>query len=177
MVYHIWVPVVNEILTQSALRPAAAFRSRFDRFSRRETRSVNYWRSSKRGAVTPDPRKLLVVDDNLENRDLLSRRLVHLGYEVEIAENGARALAKIHRAHYDLVLLDHMMPGMSGLDLLRLLRATYSPSQLPVIMVSGVDDSDTIVDALDQGANDYMIKPVDMPMMDARINTQILRSQ
>ena len=127
--------------------------------------------------MTPDPRKLLVVDDNLENRDLLSRRLVHLGYEVEIAENGAQALAKIHQAHYDLVLLDHMMPGMSGLDLLRLLRATYSPSQLPVIMVSGVDDSDSIVDALDQGANDYMIKPVDMPVMDARINTQILRSQ
>jgi len=127
--------------------------------------------------VTPDPRKLLVVDDNLENRDLLSHRLVHLGYEVEIAENGAQALAKIHKAHYDLVLLDHMMPGMSGLDLLRLLRATYSPSQLPVIMVSGVGDSDSIVDALDQGANDYMIKPVDMPEMDARINTQILRSQ
>ena len=127
--------------------------------------------------MTPDPRKLLVVDDNLENRDLLSHRLVRLGYEVEIAENGAQALAKIHKAHYDLVLLDHMMPGMSGLDLLRLLRATYSPSQLPVIMVSGVGDSDSIVDALDQGANDYMIKPVDMPEMDARINTQILRSQ
>ena len=127
--------------------------------------------------MTPDPRKLLVVDDNLENRDLLSHRLVHLGYEVEIAENGAQALAKIHKAHYDLVLLDHMMPGMSGLDLLRLLRATYSLSQLPVIMVSGVGDSDSIVDALDQGANDYMIKPVDMPEMDARINTQILRSQ
>jgi diguanylate cyclase (GGDEF)-like protein len=127
--------------------------------------------------VTPDPRKLLVVDDNLENRDLLSHRLIHLGYEVEIAENGAQALAKIHKAHYDLVLLDHMMPGMSGLDLLRLLRATYSPSQLPVIMVSGVGDSDSIVDALDQGANDYMIKPVDMPEMDARIHTQILRSQ
>ena len=127
--------------------------------------------------MTPDPRKLLVVDDNLENRDLLSHRLIHLGYDVEIAESGAQALAKIHKAHYDLVLLDHMMPGMSGLDLLRLLRATYSPSQLPVIMVSGVGDSDSIVDALDQGANDYMIKPVDMPEMDARINTQILRSQ
>jgi CheY-like chemotaxis protein len=50
--------------------------------------------------VTPDPRKLLVVDDNLENRDLLSHRLIHLGYEVEIAENGAQALAKIHKAHY-----------------------------------------------------------------------------
>ena len=127
--------------------------------------------------MTPDPCKLLVVDDNPENRDLLSLRLAGCGYQVEIAENGAQALAKINQAHYDLVLLDQMMPGMSGLDLLRLLRATYSPSQLPVIMVSAVDDSESIVDAFDQGANDYMVKPVDMPVMDARIQTQLLRSQ
>jgi diguanylate cyclase (GGDEF)-like protein len=127
--------------------------------------------------VTPDPGKLLVVDDNPENRDLLSMRLASCGYDVEIAENGAQALAKIHRANYDLVLLDGMMPGMSGLDLLRLLRATYSPSQLPVIMVSAVDDSEAIVDAFDQGANDYVVKPVDLPVMDARIQTQLLRSQ
>jgi diguanylate cyclase (GGDEF)-like protein len=127
--------------------------------------------------VTRDPRKLLVVDDNLENRDLLFHRLVHLGYEVEIADNGAQALAKIHCAHYDLVVLDQIMPSSSGLDLLRLLRATYSSSQLPVIMLSGSDDSASIVDAFDQGANDYMIKPVDLPVMDARIQTQILRSQ
>ena len=127
--------------------------------------------------MTPDPRKLLLVDDNLENRNLFSLRLSHLGYQVEIADNGAQALAKIHQAHYDLVLLDQMMPGVSGLDLLRLLRATYSPSQLPVIMVSGIDDSESIVDAFDQGANDYVVKPVDLPVMDARIQTQLLRSQ
>ena len=127
--------------------------------------------------MIPDPRKLLVVDDNAENRDLLSLRLAGCGYQVEIAANGAEALAKINQAHYDLVLLDQMMPGMSGLDLLRLLRATYSPSQLPVIMVSAVDDSDSIVDAFDQGANDYVVKPVDLPVMDARIQTQLLRSQ
>jgi len=131
----------------------------------------------RRAPVTPDPSKLLVVDDNPENRDLLSLRLVSCGYQVEIAENGAQALAKIDRAHYDLVLLDGMMPGMSGLDLLRLLRATYSPSQLPVIMVSAVDDSEAIVDAFDQGANDYVVKPVDLPVMDARIQTQLLRSR
>jgi diguanylate cyclase (GGDEF)-like protein len=132
---------------------------------------------AEEGAVTRDPRKLLVVDDNIENRDLLFHRLVHLGYEVEIAENGAQALAKIHCAHYDLVVLDQIMPSSSGLHLLRLLRATYSSSQLPVIMLSGIDDSASIVDAFYQGANDYMIKPVDLPVMDARIQTQILRSQ
>jgi diguanylate cyclase (GGDEF)-like protein len=127
--------------------------------------------------VTPDPCKLLVVDDNPQNRDLLLRRLTGSGYQVEVAEDGAEALAKINRAHYDLVLLDQVMPGMSGLDLLRLLRATHSPSELPVIMVSAVNDSEAIVGAFDLGANDYVVKPIDLRVMDARIQTQLLRSQ
>ena len=127
--------------------------------------------------MTPDPCKLLVVDDNPANRDLLSRSLTGRGYQVEVAENGAEALGKINRAHYDLVLLDQVMPGMSGLDLLRLLRATYSPNELPVIMVSGLSDSHAIVDAFDRGANDYVVKPIDLPVMDARIQTQLARTQ
>ena len=127
--------------------------------------------------MTPDPCKLLVVDDNPQNRDLLLRRLTGSGYQVEVAGDGAEALAKINQAHYDLVLLDQVMPGMGGLDLLRLLRATHSPSELPVIMVSALNDSGAIVDAFDQGANDYVVKPIDLRVMDARIQTQLLRSQ
>jgi diguanylate cyclase (GGDEF)-like protein len=127
--------------------------------------------------VAPDPCKLLVVDDNPANRDLLLGSLAYRGYQIEIAENGEQALDKINRAHYDLVLLDQIMPGISGLDLLRLLRATYSPSQLPVIMVGAVEDSEAIVDAFAQGANDFVVKPVDLPVMDARIQTQLQRSQ
>jgi diguanylate cyclase (GGDEF)-like protein len=127
--------------------------------------------------VAPDPCKLLVVDDNSANRDLLLGSLAYRGYQIEIAENGEQALDKINHAHYDLVLLDQLMPGMSGLDLLRLLRATYSPSQLPVIMVGADEDSAAIVDAFGQGANDFVVKPVDLPVMDARIQTQLLRSQ
>ncbi len=127
--------------------------------------------------MAPDPCKLLVVDDNPQNRDLLLRRLTGSGYQIEIAEDGEQALEKINQAHYDLVLLDQMMPGMSGLDLLRLLRATYSPSQLPVIMVSALNDSEAIVDAFDLGANDFVVKPIDLRVMDARIQTQLLRSQ
>lgn len=127
--------------------------------------------------MTPDPCKLLVVDDNPANRDLLLRSLTGRGYQVEVAESGADALGKINRAHYDLVLLDQVMPGMSGLDLLRLLRATYSPNELPVIMVSGLSDSHAIVDAFDRGANDYVVKPIDLPVMDARIQTQLARSK
>ena len=127
--------------------------------------------------MRPDPCKLLVVDDNPQNRDLLLRRLTGSGYQVEVAEDGAEALKKINQAHYDLVLLDQVMPGMSGLDLLRLLRATHSPSALPVIMVSALNDSAVIVDAFGLGANDYVVKPIDLQVMDARIQTQLLRSQ
>jgi diguanylate cyclase (GGDEF)-like protein len=120
---------------------------------------------------------LLVVDDNSNNRDMLSRRLIRHGYAVEVAENGPEALAKINQAHYDLVVLDQMMPGMSGLDLLRLLRATYSQSELPVIMVTAVDNTQSVVDALGHGANDYVVKPVDMPVVAARIQSQLERSR
>ena len=127
--------------------------------------------------MTSDRCKLLVVDDNPQNRELLLRRLTGSGYQVEVAEGGAEALEKINQAHYDLVLLDQVMPGMSGLDLLRLLRATHSSSELPVIMVSALNDSEVIVDAFDLGANDYVVKPIDLRVMDARIQTQLLRSQ
>jgi len=98
------------------------------------------------------------VDDDANNRDMLSRRLVRRGYSVEVAESGQEALEKIEAAQYDLVLLDQMMPGMSGLDLLRLLRATRSQIELPVIMVTAVDHSQFVVDALASGANDYVVK-------------------
>jgi diguanylate cyclase (GGDEF)-like protein len=130
-----------------------------------------------RNQVTRDPNKLLVVDDDANSLDLLSNRLARNGYAVDAAESGAAALGRIEHCHYDLVLLDQVMPGMSGLDLLRLLRATYSQSELPVIMVSAVDEAQTVVKALDQGANDYVLKPVDMPVVTARIQAQLSRSE
>lgn len=127
--------------------------------------------------MTPAPERLLVVDDDENNRDMLSRRLARRGYTVDVAEDAARALEKIKAAQYDLVLLDQMMSGMSGLDLLQLLRATYSASDLPVIMVTAIDQSQTVVEALQGGANDYVVKPVDMPVVAARIEAQLARSR
>jgi diguanylate cyclase (GGDEF)-like protein len=121
--------------------------------------------------------RLLVVDDDANNRDMLSRRLERRGYLVDVAEDGPNAFEKIQTAHYDLVLLDQMMPGMSGLDLLHLLRATFSPTDLPVIMVTAVDQSKTVVDAFNTGANDYVTKPVDMPVVTARIEAQLSRTK
>jgi diguanylate cyclase (GGDEF)-like protein/PAS domain S-box-containing protein len=148
---------------------------------------MHIWRLKKPGmqskctpgvqALISPKGKLLVVDDDENNRDMFSRRLTRQGYTVEVAAGGSEALEKITAATYDLVLLDQTMPGMTGLDLLRLLRATYSICDLPVIMVTAVDQSETVVEALNGGANDYVVKPVDLPVMSARIEAQLARSR
>ncbi|MCX6614285.1 MAG: response regulator, partial [Acidobacteria bacterium] len=119
--------------------------------------------------------RLLVVDDEEPNRDLLSRRLRKAGFEVEMAASAQEALAVIEREKIDLILLDYMMPEMNGIDLLRLLRATQSQSDLPVIMVTAVNDSARVVEALSTGANDYVTKPIDFPVTLARVEAQLIR--
>jgi diguanylate cyclase (GGDEF)-like protein/PAS domain S-box-containing protein len=116
---------------------------------------------------------LIIVDDNQMNRDALSRRLERKGYAVHVAEDGQRALALIAQQPFDLVLLDIEMPVMSGLDVLKVLRATYAPTQLPIIMVTAKTQSADIVEALRLGANDYVTKPIDFPVALARIHTQL----
>jgi diguanylate cyclase (GGDEF)-like protein/PAS domain S-box-containing protein len=119
------------------------------------------------------PESLLIVDDNEMNRDLLSRRLERKGYAVSVAENGHKTLEWIGQHDFDLVLLDIEMPGTSGLEVLKTLRQTYSPNQLPVIMVTAKVQSQDIVEALSLGANDYVTKPIDFPVALARIKTQL----
>ncbi|HXM40509.1 MAG TPA: EAL domain-containing protein [Bryobacteraceae bacterium] len=114
---------------------------------------------------------LLIVDDEESNRDMLSRRLQRQGFEVVLAEDGQQALDSIRRATPDVVLLDIRMPGMSGMEVLQAIRQDYSATQLPVIMVTAEGQSASIVEALRIGANDYITKPVDMPVVLARIRT------
>jgi diguanylate cyclase (GGDEF)-like protein len=121
--------------------------------------------------------RLLVVDDDANNTAALARRLSQRGYIVEAAENGPRALARMQERRYDLVLLDLMMPGMSGIEVLRRIRSSYSQSELPVIMVTGVDQGQMVADALRVGANDYVVKPVDALAIAARIQSQLTRSE
>ena len=116
---------------------------------------------------------LLIVDDEESNRDMLSRRLLRQGFEVLVAEDGPQALAAIARELPDIVLLDIRMPGMSGMEVLRTIREQHSPTQLPVIMVTAEGHSASIVEALQMGANDYVTKPVDMPVALARIRTML----
>jgi serine/threonine protein kinase/ActR/RegA family two-component response regulator len=116
---------------------------------------------------------LLVVDDNEMNRDLLSRRLERKGFRVLTAADGMAALDAIAASPVDLVLLDVMMPGITGLDVLRAVREKHSPIDLPVIMVTAKDESADIVHAFQLGANDYVTKPIDFPVVLARVETQL----
>lgn len=121
-------------------------------------------------------RSLLLVDDEELNTDMLSRRLTRSGFRVEVARNGAEALALIGGKRFDLVLLDQMMPQMSGREVLARIRATHSQQALPVIMVTAVAESGRIAEALEAGANDYVTKPIDFRVTLARIHAQLARA-
>jgi DNA-binding response OmpR family regulator len=117
--------------------------------------------------------RLLVVDDNEMNRDMLARRLARNGYLVDVAENAQRLMRRVKENSTDLVLLDIEMPEVSGFDALKALRNDYSPSQLPIIMVTARNQREDIVRALNLGANDYLTKPIDFPVALSRIETHL----
>ena len=114
--------------------------------------------------------RILVVDDNASNRDLLSRRLQREGYRVTSVEGGAAALAMIAAEGFDLVLLDLMMPGMSGFEVLNRLKADGGTRHIPVIMISALDELDSTVRCIEAGAEDYLPKPFNPVLLRARIN-------
>jgi diguanylate cyclase (GGDEF)-like protein/PAS domain S-box-containing protein len=119
------------------------------------------------------PNRVLIVDDNEMNRDMLARRLERKGYQVKAAASAHELMDRIKHESIDLVLLDIEMPEISGLDALRMIRGLYSPIELPVIMVTARNQSEDIVKALDMGASDYLTKPVDFAVALARIGTQL----
>jgi diguanylate cyclase (GGDEF)-like protein len=121
--------------------------------------------------------RLLVVDDMETNRTLLNRRFARHGYEIVEADSGAVALDLIAEQHFDVVLLDVMMPGINGIEVLKTVRNTQSPDQLPIIMVTARAENIDVVEALGFGANDYVTKPVDFPIAFARVQTQLSRTR
>jgi diguanylate cyclase (GGDEF)-like protein/PAS domain S-box-containing protein len=123
--------------------------------------------------MNPRIERLLIVDDNEMNRDMLARRLSRKGYEIGLADTAQGLVERVKEDHVDLVLLDIEMPEISGIDALRILRKAYSPTELPVIMVTAKNQSEDIIAALDLGANDYLTKPIDFPVAVARIGTQL----
>ncbi len=119
------------------------------------------------------PFVVLVVDDNKVNRELYSRYLELEGHHVLAAADGTQALEKIARGAVDLVLLDVMMPGIDGFEVLETIRKEHSPEDLPVIMATAKDQSEDVVKAFDLGANDYVTKPLDLRVLTARVQSQL----
>ncbi len=120
---------------------------------------------------------MLVVDDVPDNRELLRRCFEKRGYEVVEAESGTDALALIDGQRFDIVMLDIMMPGQSGIDTLKFIRQKFSPGKLPVIMVTSRGEIADVVEALEFGANDYLTKPVELTVAYARVTSQLERKR
>jgi signal transduction histidine kinase len=116
---------------------------------------------------------LLVVDDNEMNRDMLSRRLKREGYNVVVAVDGAQTLELIQAQPFDLILLDVEMPGLSGFEVLQIIRQKHSLAELPVIMATARDASGDVIAGFKFGANDYVTKPIDFPVLLVRIQTHL----
>ncbi|WP_449417695.1 adenylate/guanylate cyclase domain-containing protein [Phormidium nigroviride] len=120
--------------------------------------------------MKPEEGNVLVVDDNEVNRDLLARRLQRQGHKVQVAEDGILALEMMRSHPFDLVLLDIMMPQMNGYQVLEHLKADDKLRYIPVIMISAVDDIDSIVRCIELGAEDYLSKPFNPVLLKARIS-------
>jgi two-component system phosphate regulon response regulator OmpR len=121
-----------------------------------------------------DAPHLLVVDDDRRIRDLLSRFLASEGYRVTTADNAADARAKLQGLHFDLLILDVMMPGESGFDLAKSLRQT---SEVPILILTARDESAMRIEGLEIGADDYVAKPFEPRELSLRIANILKRAQ
>ena len=117
--------------------------------------------------------RLLVVDDVEDNREILRRRLKRYGYEVETAENGRQALERVRERRFDLVLLDILMPEVDGYQVLEALKQDPETRDIPVIMISALDDLSSVVRCIERGAEDHLPKPFDPVLLRARINASL----
>jgi sigma-B regulation protein RsbU (phosphoserine phosphatase) len=124
--------------------------------------------------MTDPNAKILVVDDVAENRDLLLRRLTRLGFSlIDQAANGVEALAAIGSKAYDLVLLDIMMPELDGFGVLEALRRDGRINELPVIVISALDEIEPVVRCIELGAADFIVKPFNPTLLRARVLTTL----
>lgn len=115
---------------------------------------------------------LLIVDDDKMAGQLLAKRLTKLNFFCDFASNGNECFKYIKEKKYDCILLDIVMPDISGMEVLKKIREEQNNFELPVIMVTAKDEVSDIVEALRLGANDYLTKPVNMEIAVARIVTQ-----
>ena len=130
--------------------------------------------SAHREQSLPDAQALILVVDDIEaNRDVLSRRLERQNYNVAMAENGREAMEAVRARAFDLVLLDIMMPEVDGYQVLQQLKADETLRHIPVIMISALDELDSVVRCIEMGAEDYLPKPFNPVLLKARIGASL----
>ncbi|MES2054655.1 MAG: response regulator [Pseudomonadota bacterium] len=122
-------------------------------------------------------RTILAVDDSRTNLGVIGRRLAHLGYLTALSDNGAEALDLIAARGFDLVLLDMVMPHMSGIAVLHEIRGNPETRDLPVIMLTGRSDPAAAVEALAAGADDHVAKPFAFEVLAARIERTLAQAR
>ncbi|MEQ9464888.1 MAG: adenylate/guanylate cyclase domain-containing protein [Haliea sp.] len=128
-------------------------------------------------SITSEPGFILAVDDLQENRELVARYLSRSGHLVVTAASGAEALRTMAETDVDVVLLDLMMPDMDGREVLRRIKANPEWRATPVIVISGSQDMDGIVGCIEAGADDYLFKPFNPVLLQARIKAGIERKR
>jgi len=118
-------------------------------------------------------RKILIIDDDKINTTFLSRMLEKRSFICHLLNSGKNCMEYIQEHKIDLVLLDIMMPDISGKEVLKIIRQDFGPVELPVIMVTARSETSEVIETLNLGANDYLTKPVNMEIAIARIKTQL----
>jgi CheY-like chemotaxis protein len=124
----------------------------------------------------PERGRILVVEDDPLARALLSKSLERQGHEVETADSGVEALDRLGRAEsasFDVVLLDIVMPELDGYETLSRIKKDEVLRHTPVIMISGVDELESVVRCIEMGATDYLPKPFDAAILRARLNSSL----
>jgi adenylate cyclase len=127
--------------------------------------------------VSSEPASILVVDDDALNRKLLVALLEREGHRARTAENGREALERMGDEELDLVLLDVVMPELDGIAVLDRLKRDPALQHVPVIMISALDELDSVVRCIEIGAEDYLPKPFDPVLLRARINAGLAKKQ
>lgn len=116
---------------------------------------------------------LLIVDDDPLNRTLLSVSLQEAGYTIEVAENGFQALTLLQEQSFDAMLLDLLMPEVDGYQVLASVKSDPDLRHIPIIIISSLDDMDSVVQCIEMGATDYLPKPFDPILLQARLNASL----
>lgn len=120
---------------------------------------------------------VLIVDDNEMNRDVLSRRLARHGMDVSAAEDGEQALQQMRARRFDLVFLDIMMPKLNGYQVLEQAKSDPALRDMPIIVISALDELDSVVKCIELGAEDYLFKPFNPVLLKARVNAVLEKNR